>query len=343
MVGPETKLCHTSVLVLVALLLLAPCTAGGSGDGRRVACNLPRQQDADALPAWFDWLEGLPPLEIPPRLAAGGASSSNGATESEKGESLSDISRELDSPVPNLWALVFQNNLTLENGDAASGTHVANALLFQPLMPFPFGERQEWVLALRPVFPLVTELILDPAAEDGISGHETCLGDIQLLALVGPNRHEGWLWGLGPTFRFPTAASDILGEGKFQVGPAATLVYSSKPWIFGVLVQNWWSYAGDPGRRSTARTDLQYVIRYEFAETWAIGMNPTIKFEWRVPNVSDRVTVPVGLGLTKTFRVGKMPVRVSVEIQYSVVKPDSFGPEWNFRIQFVPIIPGLFE
>jgi hypothetical protein len=41
------------------------------------------------------------------------------------------------------------------------------------------------------------------------------------------------LWGVGPTFVFPTASDDALGQGKCQVGPAAVGLYLGKQWIFG--------------------------------------------------------------------------------------------------------------
>jgi hypothetical protein len=49
----------------------------------------------------------------------------------------------------------------------------------------------------------------------------------------------------GPAFIFPTAANDALGQGKFQADPAAVWLYMGKYWVFGSLVQQRWSFAGD--------------------------------------------------------------------------------------------------
>ena len=70
------------------------------------------------------------------------------------------------------------------------------------------------IFIARPVFPMVTSPILDPSESDGVRGHTTGFGDIEMFTLFGPNRVDGVVWGIGSTFRFPTATSDRLGQGK---------------------------------------------------------------------------------------------------------------------------------
>jgi hypothetical protein len=37
---------------------------------------------------------------------------------------------------------------------------------------------------------------------------------------------------------------------------------------------------------------------------------------------------------------GKLPVRISGEIQYSAIHPDDLiSSRWNFRLSFIPVIP----
>ena len=45
------------------------------------------------------------------------------------------------------------------------------------------------------------------------------------------------------------------------------------------------------------------------------------------------------LGGSKTFMFGKLPIRIGAEVQYYVHQPDDFGPEWNFRFFFIPVVP----
>jgi hypothetical protein len=56
----------------------------------------------------------------------------------------------------------------------------------------------------------------------------------------------------------------------------------------------------------------------------------------------DRLTVPIGLGVTKTVRFGQVPVKLRAEVHYSVVRPESYGEQWNIRFQITPVIKSPF-
>ncbi len=256
--------------------------------------------------------------------------------------SVDEVSRRLENPLTDLWSLTFQQNLALVEGDRIDGTEIQNTFFFQPALPIPLGKNKDYVFIARPVFPIVTKPVLDPSQPDGVDGHKTGFGDIQMLALVGPNRRDGTVWGIGPTFKFPTASDGVLGQGKWQVGPGGMYFWLGKPWIIGALTQHWWSFAGDDDRDSTRQTDIQYVIRRSIPGGWSIGMGPTVTIDWKAPS-GDRVTFPVGLGITKTFRWKGLPWKVRFEPQYSIIKPDGFGTGWNFRIQIAPVIPSPFR
>ena len=69
----------------------------------------------------------------------------------------------------------------------------------------------------------------------------------------------------------------------------------------------------------------------------SIGMGPTISIDWEADS-DNALTLPIGLGVTKTTRWGKLPVKLRAEIHYSVIRPDDYGTEWNFRLQVTPVI-----
>ena len=254
---------------------------------------------------------------------------------------LAELDRKLNNPLTSIWSMTLQNNTSINSGDAVDGDETANTLFFQPFMPFEVGEDSQAMLTFRPVFPLVTQPVLEGDPLES-SGHETGFGDIQLLALAGPNTGEGLVWGAGATFAFPTASDDVLGQGKYQAGPAVMIFNIGKPWVYGVLAQHWESYAGDDDRNDTSRTEVQYTIRYALPNAMSIGMGPTITYDWEAES-DNALTFPVGLGITKTTRWGKMPVKLRAELHYSVIKPDDYGSEWNFRIQVTPIINNPFK
>jgi len=251
---------------------------------------------------------------------------------------LAEIDRQLNNPLTSLWSLTFQNNSTIYEGDSLEGSEYSNNLFFQPFLPFEVGARRQAMLTLRPVFPLVTQPVFDPGDPGKSYEHVTGFGDIQLLGLAGPNDGSGLVWGAGLTFQFPTATDDHLGSGKYSAGPAVMLFHMGKPWTLGILAQHWSSFAGDDQRASIKQTDIQYVIRRSIPGAMSIGMGPTVSINWEADS-GQRVTFPVGLGITKTTRWGSKPVKLRAEVHYSVVSPDDFGSTWNLRLQVTPVIP----
>jgi len=252
--------------------------------------------------------------------------------------SLAEIDRQLNNPLASLWSLTFQDNFGVKQGDVLDGSTWTNVLFFQPALPVPVGEKL--IFIGRPVFPLVTNPDIDPLT-GGVTGHTTGFGDLQLMMLLGPSRTIGWVWGAGATFKFPTAAAPELGSGKYQLGPALMLINMGKPWVYGFLWQHWESVAGDDARPDVAKTDFQYIARYALPNAWSVGAGPTITVT-REEDGERRWTVPVGLGVTKTVRVGKTPVKLRAEAHYSIVRPDDYGEVWNIRFQITPVIDSPF-
>jgi len=71
-------------------------------------------------------------------------------------------------------------------------------------------------------------------------------------------------------------------------------------------------------------------------------MAPNITANWELES-DDRWTIPAELGVSKMVKFGKLPVKIGFEVQYTVVRPDFFGMDWNFRFNFIPVIPNLVK
>ena len=85
-------------------------------------------------------------------------------------------------------------------------------------------------------------------------------------------------------------------------------------------------------------TNLQYLYYYSLNDTTSIGAAPNIIVNWEAKS-GDRFTVPIGLGINRTFQFGKVPVRVGVEFLYNVIRPDTVGADWDLRVYFIPAMP----
>lgn len=279
------------------------------------------------------------------------------------------MAQKANNPLSDVWLLITQNDYTYFDGDLVDGTRQVNSVKFQPVMPVPVLEG-DWNLIFRPVFtynsvPLDddvgdlfglggNEIVVDPSLRAIATdpwGRTSGLGDTVLLTLLGPNRLDGFVWGLGVSQIFPTAHEDVLGQEKWQIGPAALAVQLGKEsghlglesWNLGFLAQHWWSYAGDGDRRETAQSDIQYFINWKMNDTQLVGMTPNIRIDWKADNFKDAVSLPVGLGTIGMFKLGRLPIRWGVEFQYYLIQPDDAAPRFNIKIFFAPIILNPFK
>ncbi len=232
---------------------------------------------------------------------------------------------------------------------------------FIPTFPVPLGEHWNWVsrvvlpVASVPLKKEVGELFqLDPGGnlrpqsrfplDLDPFGRTTGLGDMAYVGLVGPKKlpklRDGRLFlAAGPTFLFPTASEDILGQGKWQAGPSVAAGLITEHWRLGMFPQQWWSFAGDDHRCSVSQMNLQYFLYYAPTPNWDIGMSPNMFVNWNAPS-GNKLTFPVGLGVHRTFNIGQLPVSIGIEAHYSVIHPnDSPGSRWDFRIYLMPIVP----
>ena len=172
-------------------------------------------------------------------------------------------------------------------------------------------------------------------------------GDLTYVGVFSPKepiRFAGggkMVWGFGPTAMFPTAEEDVLGTGKYSLGPAFVAAYLGEDWTLGLFPQHWWSVGGDSDRKDVSLTNIQYFIQRSIPgpEQWRIGMTPNVTVNWKAEG-GNKVTFPIGLGAGRIFNFGKLPVRISGEIQYSAIHPDDLiSSRWNFRLSFIPVIP----
>ena len=248
------------------------------------------------------------------------------------------------------WLLITQSDYTFFRGDEINGVEKGWRLSAQPILPIPIFDG-DWNLVNRPVFQFFSRPVDgDLDSPDPFDGRTEGLGDTISFHLFAPNRDDGWIWGVGPTFIWPTATDDVLGQEKWQAGPSALVVHLGNQsggfgwqhFNIGALVQQWWDYAGTSKRSHTNQADIQYFINWRKNKTTLIGMTPNITIDWNEDG-SDRFSIPIGLGTIGFFRWGKTPVRWGVETQYFVQQPDDAGPKWNLKLFIAPVKPNPFK
>ncbi len=145
---------------------------------------------------------------------------------------------------------------------------------------------------------------------------------------------NGWLWGLGPVVQIPTASSPLLGSSVWGGGPTGVLVYMNGPWVAGVLVNNVWSIGGTSGPLGNSYNNFlsQIFINYNFGSGWYATTSPIITANWETPGT--KWTVPIGGGVGRVIKIGKLPVNLQIGAYYNVIRPD-LGSDWQLRTQIV--------
>jgi hypothetical protein len=259
-----------------------------------------------------------------------------------------DIARQLSNPVSLLWSINLQNNWTFNKGKLSNGKYKDFYKFdFQPVLPFLLTEKIKVINRLD--LPILGG---KPVFSPGKMGfdNDSGLGDITFFSLFSPNtkptkgKPYEIIMGIGPTFIFPSATKDSLGQGKWQFGPTGVLGYLDKNWVIAALVQQWWSYAGDSDRDKTSQMAIQYFVWRMLPGAWQVGTGtPTINIDWKAPDNDDKVNLPIGLAIGKTITIGKMPLKIELQGSYSVVNEDTFGERWNIQLILTPVIPSLIK
>src|SRR3990172_1379911 len=291
----------------------------------------------------FAVLLALTPLAAPAGAADPSPTTAEAAAaEDDWQQSLTENNKKLTNPVSDIWSITFQqNNFRLDPGQGHEQRWSSN-LLFQPVLPVAISP--DWNLITRPVIPLFVSQPHPDSDDPSDIDRTTAFGDITLLQMVSPSPQlaGGWLLGVGPTWIFPSAASDFTGSGKWQVGPGAIVGYLDEKWILGAFVQNWWSFAGSNSRPDTNSMNLQPIASYFLPAGWSIGYSGNILANWK-SDASNTFTVPIGVSVAKVAKLGKLPVRFALGLQWMPVQPDRYGQKWNVQVIVAPVLPKLIK
>ncbi len=290
----------------------------------------------------------LAPLDVTAESKDATAESKEAAGTSGHGD-MGAVGAKLSNPLSDLWSLSMNfETPKFFDGDINTGDAKVGAdLIFQPVMPIPLsGEgKAAWRMITRPVIPIIFSQPIPQGFDD--FDHKSGIGDIQFpMLLAVPGKYAGhWILGGGPVWLFPTATNDDLGGNQWALGPAVVVGYKTKAYT-AVLFPNYFWKIGASGQRNTQpdinQGSLLYSLTFNLPNAMQVGTNPTIAYNHQADS-GNRWTVPVGLFVGKTIKMGKTPVNIKVGGEYNVVSPDTFGQRYSFRFQITPVIASLIK
>jgi hypothetical protein len=136
--------------------------------------------------------------------------------------------------------------------------------------------------------------------------------------------------GAGVASVFPLATSSQLGQGKWQVGPAAAFDFRPAQALrIAALAQGLWSVAGSSASPTLAYATVQPFISVHLPAGLFLSSDATMKFYW----AGGSTTVPANLGFGHAFSKGFVG---TIKCQVTVAGSDTGAIEGEVDLTFLP-------
>ena len=156
------------------------------------------------------------------------------------------------------------------------------------------------ILVVESGLPLITRVEWSLPEVDHDKGPTNAgIGDLTWLTLFLVKSMKTWgVLGMGPVLVFPTASHSEMGQGKYQAGPALGYLNKAVPgWQFALLLQQYFSFAGDPQRSRVNQLTLQPFVTKLLPDSWYVQTQPIITVDF----AKGTSSVPVNLVVGKLF------------------------------------------
>jgi hypothetical protein len=245
------------------------------------------------------------------------------APEAAPQDDMSELAKKTQDPTAEIVSLPIQFNYYFDVGPFERGQTVIN---IQPVYPVSIND--DWKLITRTILPVIDAPIGEDDSESG-------LGDLNATIWLSPKK-SAITWGAGISTSLPTATSSLLGSEQWSLGPSVVVVLKNGPWVFGGLASQVFSIVGDDDRADVSLMTIQPFMNYNLGKGAALSYSPIITYDWEADD--DHLTFPVGLGYSKTTRVGKRPMKFAGAAYYNVVRPDD-GPLWQLQFAVTFLFP----
>jgi len=242
-------------------------------------------------------------------------------------EAPTTAAQELAKNARNPFAEFVKLPVQFTTGFGVGPRHRAGeSINVQPVLPLSLSA--EWDLIFRP--SVTATYLPGPGAQFGLE-------DLQASLFLTPAGATKWIWGLGPIVQLPTATTDELGTGRWSAGPTGALIYSSGPWLNGVLTYHLASFAGDRHRSSVNQTYIEPEVSYSFASGWYVQCDPALTYDWTADS-ADAWSIPMGADIGDALTIGAQAMSFQLGVYDFLKRPDG-GPEWLMRAQVTLLFP----
>jgi hypothetical protein len=293
-----------------------------------------------------------------PLLGPSVASANDVTTTGPRALSVDEIALELVNPVAGLRSIAWDVKYTTFQGNLPEADEqTAFSNVFRPSWPIRLSNGQHLLLSAsitingdqpgwKPVgwidYPqwLIRQL---PVFDETVGGFASGHGHMDNLAFdigYGGVSEDGVISMFSIANVAPTSDDRSAMRRQWLFGPELALGRMTSWGLYGMRAKhltNIWSGSNPQDVEfDTNETTLKLFFAYSLGNGWLIEANPTILYDWEAVS-GNEWTVPVGAGLSRTFMLGNVPVKLGVEIQNNIVSPDRFGPEWLVNLNLTPV------
>ena len=236
-----------------------------------------------------------------------------------------ELAKELQNPLASLISVPFQSNFDFGFEPADGSRWLMNV---QPVIPMSISE--DWNLIGRVILPIISQNDIF-----GESGSQTGIGDALVTGFFSPKAPTkgGLIWGAGPVLSIPTATDDLLGSGKFAIGPSVVGLAQTGNITYGALVNHIWSVFGDSDRADVNATFFQPFLAQNFEGGYALSLNTELLQNWE----ADATVGIVNLVGSKVTTLGSQLAQffIGPRIPYG----NGNNATWGFRAGIVLLFP----
>lgn len=265
-------------------------------------------------------------------LGCSGAFAQDEAVQVDAGQDDAEAAAALASanqnPVANMISVPFE--FWHHDGKFGDGfTAVA-----KPVIPTPVGGMNLINRFIIPYASISGVMNLPDSEFSGAAIDEKGLGDITYQGFLSPANPGALIWGAGLALQMPTASNDALGTNLWSAGPSLLGLTITGKWVLGLLAMNVWDFAGS-GDGDVNKLTLQPILSFQLGGGWYLTSTPGITADWTADS-GNQWNVPLGGGVGRLQRIGKLPVDLKLVYYKYVEKPD-FGPDWSvlFGVKFL--------
>jgi len=279
---------------------------------------------------------------------------------------LDEIAKELSNPVTALRSIVNEIEFRNFQGDLRDSSDQTNLVYrFSPSFPFKLDNGKnilvratipmdvyepEWRVNVDdPIFEVdvdYTEFLLrqSPQITDDTGHFRSAHGhvsDFTYDVAYGGVSDNGFISMYGIAGVLPSSQNISGSRDQALLGPEVAFGKSADWGVIGAWLTHLVDIRGEESF-NTNETTIDLFFSYGLGNGWQIISNPTILYDWEADS-GNELLLPLGGGVAKTTRFGRIPVRMEFEVQNFLVSPDRFGPKWLLSFRITPVIGDLFE